>query len=335
MIDHFFWLHHNGRERGVRVCLYHGVVERKNDPVLERSLDLLSDFRSHVRALRRCRVITLPELAEELVHPPDDPRPAVVLTFDDGYANNLLAREILDEAKLPMTVFVSTGGIGDTKLTWPLELRLLMLHGQATAIDAMGRSWALASRRDRFTAFKGIIDPLKVSGAGQRRQVVDEIRQQFPAGETERLLERFPSLRMLTWEEIRDMAGPMCEIGSHGVEHELHHAAQPKEIRMCELQESKWEIEQRLGLPCRFFAFPNGAFNSMSDLEVKEAGYDLAFTTEPGEVTPSINPRLLPRSYPVAPILTVARSLIRTRIEKMSLGGLSAVVPALEILQSL
>lgn len=124
---------------------------------------------------------------------------------------------------------------------------------------------------------------------------MEEIRQQFPEGEVQRLLEQFPSMRMLTWEEIRQLASASVEIGSHGVEHEIHHDQQPSSIRWYELVQSKEKIERQLKRPCRFFAYPNGDFTKASPKEVQEAGYLMAFTTQRRAVLPNYDPYLLPR----------------------------------------
>jgi hypothetical protein len=63
-----------------------------------------------------------------------------------------------------------------------------------------------------------------------------------------------------------------------------------------ELTESKRVLENRLGRPCRFFAFPNGDHDATSADQVRRAGYDLAFTTVPGTVTG-------PESFPLVPRL--------------------------------
>jgi hypothetical protein len=61
------------------------------------------------------------------------------------------------------------------------------------------------------------------------------------------------------------------------------------------LGESKAALEQRLGHPSRFVAFPNGDFNPVSTAEMRAAGYDLAFTQESQIILPGGNPYLLPR----------------------------------------
>jgi peptidoglycan/xylan/chitin deacetylase (PgdA/CDA1 family) len=245
-------------------------------------------------------VLTLAELTEMLASPPKKLKPAVVITFDDGYANNLLAGEVLGAAGLPWSVFVSTGAVGPDNAIWTVELSMLLLHGQGEKVEALGKIWPLTSRQNREATFQGIRYPLKSLPADVRRGAMDHIRQQFSPKETRRLLQEFPSLKMLTWEEISQLAAAGVEIGSHGVDHEIHHSNQPETVRHRELVDSKAELENRLNRSCRYFAFPNGDVNPASADEAGNAGYDLAFTTQPGTIAPGANPYLLPRLEPAA-----------------------------------
>jgi peptidoglycan/xylan/chitin deacetylase (PgdA/CDA1 family) len=287
----------DARRRGIRVFYYHGLVERRGDPLLDRNFSLISDFQEHIRLLRRFRIVSLAELADELSNKRQF-KTATVLTFDDGYANNLVAAEILDAARIPWSLFIATGAIGPQGVTWPEELSLLILHGQAQGVDALEKIWPLTNRERRQETFRGILIRMKAMAATQRRATLNQIRQQFPAGESRRLLNEFPSLRMLTWDEVRQLASSETEICSHGVYHEIHHDRQPATLRREELQNSKTQIEKRLGRSCNFFAFPNGDFTASSAQEVSDAGFTLAFTTQQKTIVPGTNPFLLPRFDP-------------------------------------
>jgi peptidoglycan/xylan/chitin deacetylase (PgdA/CDA1 family) len=301
-------LRNDGRKReGVRVFCYHGVIERKSDR-LERNLQLLSDFRAHVRFLRRFRVLSLTELVAELSAKTKQNKPAAAITFDDGFANNLLAAEILAAYHLPWTLFITTGAVGRENSIWTVELSLLLLQGEAERLEVLDKSWPLTSRDEREAAFQSIRYPLKAMPADLRRRTMDSIRQQFPQGENRRLLEKFPSLQMLSWEEVRQLAGAEVEIGSHGVNHEIHNQAQPETIRRFELVQSRLELERQLDRSCTFFAFPNGDCTADSSDDVQAAGYRLAFTTQAGTVLPGANPYMLPRLEPYGPLRTFARN---------------------------
>jgi len=292
--------HHLQKRNGIRIFCYHGVVEHKRDKIVENIFCSISEFQDQLRFLRFFRLLSMEELMNELTNQINLKqnyyfKPAVVITFDDGYANVLIAAEILDKYRIPWTLFISTGGIGGDRPLWPEELALLLLYGSTYRVEVLSKIWSLKTREEREIALREIHRAMKKLPAPQRRKVMEEIRQQFPEGEIQRLLEQFPSLRMLTWKEVQQLASAGVEIGSHGVEHEIHHSEQPKFIYQDELVRSKEEIEKRLNRPCYYFAYPGGAFTESSPKEVQNAGYLMAFTTQQRTVSLNENPYLLPR----------------------------------------
>jgi peptidoglycan/xylan/chitin deacetylase (PgdA/CDA1 family) len=100
---------------------------------------------------------------------------------------------------------------------------------------------------------------------------------------------------MLSWRELGELAASGVEVGSHGVNHHLHHSEQPREDRLRELAESRSTLETRLSRPCRVFAFPNGDYVGESLDEVARAGYAAGFTTDARAVCPEDSRYLLPR----------------------------------------
>jgi SAM-dependent methyltransferase/peptidoglycan/xylan/chitin deacetylase (PgdA/CDA1 family) len=284
--------------KGVRVFCYHGVVERKADSQVERNLHVLSNFREQVAYLRRYRVLDLEGLLEEMRRPDENAPPAAVVTFDDACASTLLAGEVLARQKVPWFMFVPSGEIGLGRALWTVDLSLLLLHGDARHLEILGRRWNLSTRDEREAAFQTLRYEIKSLAADVREAAMERIREQFPAGDSERLVAKFPAFRMLSWEEVGGFASAGVEIGSHGVYHELHHALQPPEVRRRELVESKKEIEARIGRPCRSFSYPNGDYVTRSASEVRDAGYTVGFTTWPGTIMTRSSPFLLCRMHP-------------------------------------
>jgi len=280
---------------GINVFCYHGVVERRVDHLLERNFHLLSDFKRHVDVFRGFEVIGIDQIFEVLGSSAPRRKPVVAITFDDGYANNLLAAEVLEKAGLPWSVFVATGAIAPAGIIGNVELSLLILHGRAEHLELFDKRWALGSRAERETTFQGIRFRLKEMSSPARIRCMENIRQQFPEGESQFLLQKFPSFQMLTWEHLRSFNASKVAIGSHGVTHEIHHENQNLDVRKLELEQSKLELEQRLARPCNYFAYPNGNFHDLSPAEAQAAGYELAFTMNAGTVEGDTNPFLLPR----------------------------------------
>jgi peptidoglycan/xylan/chitin deacetylase (PgdA/CDA1 family) len=276
------WKWRSARRRGIRVFRYHGVVERKSDPVLDRNQHLLSVFQAQMDYLSRFRVLGMAELSAELDAPATNRRPAAMVTFDDGFFNNVMAAEVLARRRIPWCLFVPSGEVGPRRAMWSVETSFLVMRGRAEQIEALGRTWSLRTRPEREEAFRVLRAKLKAVPAPLRLETMAALRMQFPAGESERLLEEFSHLRMLTWEELSGLASAGVEIGSHGLHHEIHHADQPAAVRERELARSRSEIEEHLGQPCSAFAYPNGNFVGTSAREAEAAGYQLAFTTETG-----------------------------------------------------
>ncbi len=245
--------------------------------------------------LRRCRLLGLEEFLDGLDRPDSLPESAALVTFDDGFANNLRVAELMDRRRLPWTLFASVGELGENRALWLDEFSMLALYGDARRIEALGASWPLSTREERERVFRVVRPGLKALPANVKNAAMESIRAQFPAGESSRLLARFPALRMLTWKELGQLADAGVAIGSHGVHHDAHHAEQPGAERLRELCESRREIETRLSRPCRAFAYPNGNFVAESPEEAARAGYAAAFTTEVTPIDRSTNRYLLPR----------------------------------------
>lgn len=277
------------------VC-YHGVVEQRRDPFLERNFTLLNDFLADVAYFKQLDVLSLRAL-EEMLTAPDTARSdhkRVVITFDDAHANNRLAQEVLAAAGLPWAVFAPTGAIGG--MFWTTELALLMLHGAGDQVALLGRNWPLDGPESRWDAYNAVRQVLKLLPAPERRARLDSLRAQCPPAKE--LLDRFPSMKMLDWDGVRALDAAGVTIGSHGVDHEIHHASQPPVIRERELRISKQALETALGRECRYFALPNGNWTSHTATEIASAGYRLGFTMQKRPVAPDDDPCLLPRVSP-------------------------------------
>jgi len=295
------WLAGQARRRGIRILRYHGVVERRMDPVLDRNQHTLASFVEQADYLARFRVLGLDELLAELSRSGAAPsgRPAAAITFDDGFANNLAAAEVLSRRRLPWMLFVPSGEIGagpdSPRAMWLVTLSLWIMEARIARIEALGAAWPLSGREDRERAFRRIRSALKSLPASDRRREMDAMESQLPAGETDRLVAAHPGLRMVDASELRQLAESGAEIGSHGVHHEMHNAVQPADVRARELAESRAALEALLGRPCRAFAFPNGDILRESPDEAARAGYAAAFTTEEASATPGVRPHALPR----------------------------------------
>lgn len=85
----------------------------------------------------------------------------------------------------------------------------------------------------------------------------------------------FHGLAMLTWPDLREIQQAGIEIGGHTVSHpaldQLSAAACRQEVIAC-----KRQLEDRLGVEVRSFAYPFGFYNQQARAQVIGAGYKSA-----------------------------------------------------------
>ena len=117
---------------------------------------------------------------------------------------------------------------------------------------------------------------------------------------TERRFEwdrHLPPLPNLSWADVRAMADAGFEIGSHTVNHADLGSVGAEEAR-AELVESRQELQDRLGRPVRWLAYPFGGRHNLRPEYlplITEAGYEGAVSAYGGFVTPRADGRVLPR----------------------------------------
>lgn len=127
-------------------------------------------------------------------------------------------------------------------------------------------------------------------------------------------LKKMPNL---TWDDLREMQALGHEIGSHSVTHPDFGVIGADQAR-AELVESKSVLEEKLGRPVRYFAYPYGGrhnFRPEFFPLAREVGYEECFSAFGGWVHPHLGGQILPRES-----LAYFRSLLH--MEAYLSGGL-------------
>jgi peptidoglycan/xylan/chitin deacetylase (PgdA/CDA1 family) len=107
-------LRSGGSANGV-VLLYHRIAQPQADP-WNMSVSP-ENFADHLEILRRFGVpCTLDDFAGRLASKAAEP--SVVVTFDDGYADNLLALSMLEAQDVPATIFFVSSAVGNPHAFW-------------------------------------------------------------------------------------------------------------------------------------------------------------------------------------------------------------------------
>jgi peptidoglycan/xylan/chitin deacetylase (PgdA/CDA1 family) len=312
------WLGKNPSDTAL-VLVYHRVAKVPSDPW---SLAVTPDhFGEHLEVLRKHAVpLRLQQLSRALAKE-SLPGRAVVVTFDDGYADNLHnAKPLLQRYDLPATIFLPTGLIGCNNEFWWDELdRLLLQPGKLPKnlrlqINGKTHRWKLGEaaryrraefRRNRrwrawedaptprHALYKALWDLLHRSPDEEQRRVLVEVRRWAGVEEEGR-----PSHRLLSLEQASALAkGDLIEIGAHTVNHPSL-SSLSLESQRHEIVGSKARLEDMIGSPVTSFAYPYGKrsdYSAQTVALVREAGYTCACSNFPGSVKSSTDAFQLPR----------------------------------------
>jgi len=307
---------------------YHRVVKNfKQSDSLSISPMLTSarTFEQHLDWIgRRYRFVSLDELALRLENKDTTGKPVAAVTFDDGYRDIYQnAFPILKRKGIPSAVFVVTALVGTNRLQVHDELHLLfsaMLEQPCVAIENRWRDLVatlqlpyeqaerlthrLINAKEAFQATRALLETVDQHAI---TRFINTLRSRVPVDE-----EGLRDFLMLDWDMLAEMVAGGVTVGSHTRSHALL-ADETPEVLRDEVEGSRRELEQRLGVPIRHFAYPDGRFNARAIQAVADAGYRTAYT-------------ICAHQDPAHPLLTISRRMLW---ENACMDGFGRFSPAI------
>lgn len=302
------------------VLMYHRIAAVTPDPW--QLAVTPAHFAEHLEVVRRYgRPLTVGDLSRAVGAGRIPPR-AIVLTLDDGYADNLLeARPLLARHDVPATIFIAAGCLGRHQGFWWDQLERLVLtpvdlprrlglevRGEIHQYDlGTGTHYPVGVQREHAGWRPGTDFP-----TGRHRLFVTLYRLLRPLGDPERqrVLADLaawsqaapypPTARPLTSSEARELGGDgLVEIGAHTLTHPQL-STLDRETQRAEIRGSRATLEEATGKEVVSFAYPYGSrsdYTPETVTLVAEAGFSGACTTLPGAVRRTSGRFELPRFH--------------------------------------
>ena len=280
-----------------RILFWHGVDTPCNSEI-EAEIINTKEFIRQIDYIKKYYEIISIEEFEKRFKTNSFNGKEIVLTFDDGYANNLyVVAEILTKQNLPFTVFVSTEHI-DAGIYFPTSVnRILTGDKSITKISIPSKNilFDLANEEQRKNACSKISDILKTSPLNEVKQITQELINNVSTEQWNILKKKYKTVRPMTWDEVKLLSNMGATIGSHCKWHTCCHSNQNLTDIIEELIDSKKEIEERLSTECKYFAYPNGDFTTASN-DIVNSTYTMGFSTKRKErVDYKNNTAVIPR----------------------------------------
>lgn len=291
------------------VLMYHRVLtpgERARTGSHPGIVVTQETFAKHMALLkRRFNVLSLEEFAHRLQHRLPFPDSSCLITFDDGWRDNLInGLPILREHGLPALVFLPVNFIGAKRLFWREALTHLLVAAVHDAReDPEGRARlqaALAPVRLGDALAITDVDPRPavaevVAARGELTEAAVEPVLASLSGELGLRIEDLETPdTFIDWRQAEQMAREGVTFGGHGANHRLL-ARLPADEMKAEVQHAKAAVDSRFASMVASFSYPNGSWNREVAECVRATGYRMAFTTVPGFVACDDDPFALRR----------------------------------------
>jgi peptidoglycan/xylan/chitin deacetylase (PgdA/CDA1 family) len=301
------------RRNGTLILCYHRVAEGVEDPF--HLCVRPGNFAAHLEEMSRSRE---PSTLTDVLVP--SRRPRVVVTFDDGYRDNLTnALPIAESKGVPITFFVTSGILGSHDGFWwdrlGTLLRARLPHVREIDLPAGGRNVHLplgsSGIRTDLDSVRRHLLPLRVT---EIERALDTVSEQWQVGSAAP-----PDAATLTPGDLLELAASgTATIGAHTVDH-VRLQDRPTQEQHDTISGSKRELEQSIGQAVAHFAYPfggNGDFDGRSVDAVRSAGFDTACTTIPGTAHSLTDPYRLPRRL----VMDWTRLRFRVQMQRWKVG---------------
>jgi peptidoglycan/xylan/chitin deacetylase (PgdA/CDA1 family) len=190
----------------------------------------------------------------------------VLVTFDDGYADNYFeAFPILESHRVPATFFVATGFVDRPVLPWWDEIAWMVRQSARAAVMVPGfvERAVPFDPPDREAAIRTLLRVYKALPTDRAATYIDALAEALGTG-------RVPSDVVdprglwMTWEMLREMRAAGMTIGGHTVNHPIL-ARMSRESQASEIAGCERRLREELGIAMDAFAYPVGSREAFND----------------------------------------------------------------------
>lgn len=234
--------------------------------------------------------------------------PSIVVTFDDGYADNYLeALPILMKTGIPATFFVTSDLLGSDQEFWWDELeRIIVGKGSYPTHFEMDHEWSMkrwitSTEKERINFYREIHPIIRTLLPESRDIWFHQLRCWANADMTGRATHRIMKI-----EELRALSEcTRMTIGAHGRSH-TSLGGRSNRFQENEMTECKKKLETIIEKPVRSFSYPFGTKSDYSEDTMglcKRTGFKKAAANYPGRAYRETNcleiPRQIVRDWPL------------------------------------
>lgn len=268
------------------IMLYHRVTTQLMTPSeYHANIGLfvhVDQFEEQIKYVRdHYRVLDIGTATERLAAGTLEPD-TVVVTFDDGYLDNLTyALPVLEKYGVPATIYVTTGYLEGSAKLWWYEIEHVIRSSEHIRLEWRGTVCEGPARTvyEKYAMTKKLFRIMKKLNLEDQAEVLSILGRDVPPFSYEG--------EFLSWEQVKQLREhPLVTIGGHTLDHPVL-SRLTREAALREMLTCKSLLEERTGGVIDHFAYPFGGIDAVSPREhllAKQAGFRSAVTTRFGHL---------------------------------------------------
>ena len=297
----------------ITVLMLHGVMAKNENTTWEPLRPQISplELKQTLQILSKYyQFISMSQCFSLLEGETTDITNGLLITFDDGYRNNIdYALPICEEFGVKPILFVTTSHIDSGLPFWFDRLDYALQQNMGKNIDLSFKGniyyFDASSRYELRKSYKKFRDHCKSTFKNdvEMIQLFEHFCETLELRSGKALHDicaKDDWSSIASWQMLKDAVHKnRLSVGSHTVDHwRLDHLSE--EQILWQLLESKNRIEQELCAKCHFFCYPNGSYNKLAIKLLKDNGYKAAFSTDVGLCSEKDNSMTLKRyNFPI------------------------------------
>jgi peptidoglycan/xylan/chitin deacetylase (PgdA/CDA1 family) len=276
------------RSGRLAIVTYHRVDDPGSRPDLMPSLISATPagFGEQIDALRQhLTPVSLAQVIDALADPRRLPPKAVLITFDDAYADfRTVAWPILRDRQVPVTLFVPTAYPGRMQPPfWWDRLWDAVIRSPLATVPGGPAGGLPLGAAERSPTIARLIGVLKDMDHDRAMEEVDRLTGALAPGIEGDPPQTGPDPRpaVLDWDDLRALATEGVTLAPHTRTHPLLDRV-PVDRAVEEIAGSHADLEREIGPTPRALAYPSGAHGGDAVEAARRAGMVLAVTTKRG-----------------------------------------------------
>lgn len=234
---------------------------------------------------KKYRFISLDELHHIITSGAQQQQKFICFTMDDGYKDNLeYALPLFKKYDIPFTIYITNCFANRTAILWWYLLEQVIQTKSEFELNI--GSETITYKWSNFSEGEKLYPEIRKKIRQIPRSIyADSLKTAFMIDDD--FIKKSCDEQALSWDEIKQLSNEsIVTIGAHTMNH-LSLATLSETDLNAEMEQSKLELENKIGKPVEHFAYPYGGFEDAHIREYKAAGtlgFKTAVLNYPGNV---------------------------------------------------